>query len=85
MKQAELLEREACLRDQIETCKQDRTKNAEVATRAADVFQLILDKWPSAEFSVKRRILEIVFVRFVLVGDRLTPSKRTPFELLPTG
>lgn len=84
-KQAELLEREACLREQIELCGQDRAKNADVAAKAADVFQLILDKWPSAEFSVKRRILEIVFASFVLVGDRLIPSKRTPFELLPTG
>jgi len=42
---------------------------------------LILDKWPTADFRVKRRILEIVFAGFVLVGDQLAPSKRTPFEL----
>ena len=48
-KQAELLEREACLREQIEACGQDRAKNADVAAKAADVFQLILDKWPSAD------------------------------------
>lgn len=84
-KQAELLEREACLREQIEYCGQDRSKNADVAARAADVFQLILDKWPTADFSVKRRILEIVFAGFVLVGDRLAPSNRTPFELLAAG
>ena len=84
-KQAELLEREACLREQIEACGLDRAKNADVAAKAADVFQLILDKWPSAEFNVKRRILEIVFANFVLVGDQLIPSKRTPFELLTAG
>ena len=75
-KQAELMEREACLRDQIDRCVQDRARNLDTASRAADVFQMIVEKWPTAVFSVKRRILEIVFTNFVLVGDRLAPSKR---------
>ena len=51
----------------------------------AVVFRLILEKWPTAEFSVKRRILEIVFSNLTLVGDQLVPGNRTPFELLAAG
>lgn len=83
--QAELREREACLREQIETCIQDRAGNAEVASMAADVFRLILERWPTADFSVKRRILEIVFSKFTLIGDQLAPGNRTPFALLAAG
>ena len=83
--QAELREREVCLGQQIETLAKDRKKAEDVALRAADVFQLILEKWPTADFSVKRRILEIAFSNFMLVGDQLVPGNRTPFELLAAG
>jgi DNA invertase Pin-like site-specific DNA recombinase len=84
-KQAELREREECLTQQIEMLTNDRKKAEDVAQRAADVFQLILEKWPTADFIVKRRILEIVFSNFTLVGDQLVPGNRTPFELLAAG
>ncbi len=63
----------------------DQSKDAGRSAEATQVFRLILDKWPSADFTTKRRILEIVFEGFTLVGETLVPLHRTPFELLVAG
>ena len=67
---------------QIEQCVNEQQRNAESSANAAEVFTLICKMWPRADNSVKRRILEIIFVNFTLDGEKLVPSKRTPFELL---
>lgn len=81
-KRKELRERENVFRLQIEKCIREQQQTAESSANAAEVFDLICDMWPKANNDVKRRILEIVFVKFTLDGEKLVASKRTPFELL---
>ncbi len=84
-KRSDLQNREAQLTTQIDGRLLDESHNIERAAQAADVFRLISERWPSADFAVKRRILEIVFSGFTLDGETLVPNKRTPFELLIAG
>jgi hypothetical protein len=84
-KQAELREREKEYQEQIGTLDRQQQQNLALARNAPQVFQIIQEKWPVTPQSTKRRILEIIFTNLVLVGDRLVPSKRTPFELLAAG
>lgn len=84
-KQAELRGREMTYQEQIGTFDRQRQQNLALAKKAPLVFQVIQEKWPVTPRSTKRRILEIIFANIVLVGDRLVPSNRTPFELLAAG
>jgi len=84
-KQSELEGRQAHLKQQIQAVMSDHSKDAGRSAEAAQVFRLIMEKWPSADFTTKRRILEIVFDGFTLVGETLVPLNRTPFELLVAG
>jgi site-specific DNA recombinase len=84
-KQAELQQRLEKLRQQTQSCTPTGQQSDKVEGKGADVFRMILDEWPTAEFTIKRRILEIVFRKFTLVEKTLVPSNRTPFELLAAG
>ena len=84
-KQSELEGRQAHLQQQIRAVMSDQSKDAGRSAEAAQVFRLIMEKWPSGDFTTKRRILEIVFDGFTLVGETLVPLNRTPFELLIAG
>jgi len=84
-KRSDLQERQAHLTRQIDSRMSDESRSVERAAQAADVFRLIVECWPSADFAVKRRILENVFSGFTLDGEILVPNKRTPFELLIAG
>jgi hypothetical protein len=54
----------------------DESKDAGRSAEAANIFRLIVDEWPSADFTTKRRILEIVFDGFTLVGETLVRGER---------
>lgn len=42
-------------------------------------------KWLTADYAVKRRLLEIVFLDFVLDDVTLVPETRKPFDMLAEG
>jgi DNA invertase Pin-like site-specific DNA recombinase len=85
MKQDELRQREILMKKQIESCIATRKQAVNFAAKAGDVFKVILEKWPTADFHTKRRILEIIFVKFTLNEKTLVTGNRTPFELLLAG
>ena len=82
IKRDELRQREELLQRQIQSCAFVREQSMTCAAEAGDVFKRIPEKWPTADFQTKRRILEIIFGKFTLNGKTLVTSNRTPFELL---
>jgi len=66
-------------------CDLGRDENADIAIKAFELSQNLRSKWLTADYSVKRRYLEIVFLNFVLDDVTLVPETRKPFDLLVEG
>ena len=59
--------------------------DGEIAVKAFELSQNLRGKWLTADYSVKRRYLEIVFLNFVLDDVTLVPTTRKPFDVLAEG
>lgn len=60
-------------------------ENADVAVKAFELSQSLREKWLTADYAAKRRILEIVCLNFRLAGATLVPTMRKPFDVLAEG
>lgn len=85
VKCTELRDQEARLRLKLEACTRGRDENAEIAIKAFELSQNLRAKWLTADYSEKRRVLEIVFLNFVLDGVSLVPETRKPFDIFAEG
>jgi site-specific DNA recombinase len=84
-KATELRDRVAMLKLQLDACDLGRDENAEIAVKAFELSQNLRAKWLTADYSVKRRYLEIVFLNFVLDDVTLVPTTRKPFDMVAEG
>ena len=84
-KSTELRDREAKLKLQLDACDLGRHETAEIAVKAFELSQNLRGQWVTADYSVKRRYLEIVFLNFVLDDVTLVPTTRKPFDVLAEG
>ena len=84
-KATELRDREANLKLQLDACDLGRHENGEIAVKAFELSQNLRAKWLAADYSVKRRYLEIVFLNFVLEDVTLVPTMRKPFDVVAEG
>ena len=84
-KGTELRDREVNFKLQLDVCDLGRHENAENAVKAFELSQNLRGKWLTADYSVKRRYLEIVFLNFVLDDVTLVPTTRKPFDVLAEG
>ena len=84
-KATELRDREANFMVQLAACDLGRPENGEIAAKAFELSQNLRGKWLTANYSVKRRYLEIVFLNFVLDEVTLVPTIRKPFDVLAEG
>ncbi len=84
-KATELRDREANFKLRLDACDLGRHENGEIAIKAFELSQHLRSKWLTADYSVKRRYLEIVFLNFVLDDVTLVPETRKPFDLLVEG
>ena len=80
------------LRDRIEdlklkVCVDDRSQaeKGEIALNAFELSQMLRDKWLTADYRAKRRLLEIVCLNFSLDGASLEMTIRKPFDVLVEG
>ncbi len=81
-KNLELRDRVAKLTLQIEATDRKKDENADLALRVFELSQRLRDKWVTADFPVKRRLLSFVCLNFVLEGVTLAISTRKPFNCL---
>lgn len=84
-KATELRDREAMLKLQLDACDLGRHETAEIAVKAFELSQNLRGQWVTADYSTKRRYLEIVFLNFVLDDVTLVPTTRKPFDVLAEG
>ena len=84
-KSTELRDRAATLTLQIEALNRGHDEDADIAIRAFELSQSLADKWVTADYAAKRRILEIICLNFRLDDVSLYPVMRKPFDLLAEG
>ena len=84
-KAMELRDREANFKLLLDACDLGRHENAEIAIKAFELSQNLRAKWLTADYAEKRRVLEIVFLNFVLDDVTLVPETRKPFDMLAEG
>ncbi len=81
----ELRDEEAALRLRIEACSRGRNEAIDLAVKAFELSQNLRSHWLVADYAEKRRVLEIVFLNFLLDDANLVPITRKPFDVLAEG
>lgn len=84
-KATEQRDREGRLKVEIEACDLGRHEQADLAIKAFELSQSLIQKWVAADTDAKRRILEILWLNCTLVDVSLVPEWRKPFDLLIEG
>ena len=84
-KQTEMRDRLAAITLQTEVLDRTRDENAELASRVFELSQTLRQKWLTADYAEKRKILEIVWLNCRLGVATLTPTIRKPFDVLAEG
>lgn len=84
-KSLELRDRASQLRLLVEAADRGRDETGDLAVRAFELSQNLRGKWLTADYTAKRRILQILCLNFSLEGATLVPTMRKPFNLLAEG
>ncbi|MCO6454889.1 MAG: recombinase family protein [Pirellulaceae bacterium] len=81
----DLRDRTAELQLEIEASDRGRNEIIDIAVKAFELSQSLREKWLTADYAAKRRILEILCLNWTLEGASLVPTMRKPFDLLAKG
>ena len=84
-KDTELRDRAAQIKLQVDALERNHDENSDIALKAFELSQSLMDKWVTADCSTKRRILEIVCLNLRLDDVTLVPTIRKPFDMLAKG
>ena len=84
-KSTEIRDRAASLTLEIEALNRGHDEDSDIAVKAFELSQSLMDKWVTADYAAKRRILEIVCLNFRLDDVSLCPEWIKPFDILAKG
>ena len=84
-KNLELRDRVASLTLQIESMDRRKDEEGDLALRVFELSQRLQEKWFTADFAAKRRLLNLICLNFELKGASLVISCRKPFNCLVEG
>jgi site-specific DNA recombinase len=84
-KNVELRDRVAKLTLQLEATDRKKDENVDLALRVFELSQRLREKWLTADFAVKRRLLNLICLNLVLKGASLVIACRKPFNSLVEG
>lgn len=84
-KHQEIRDRLAQVNLQLEVLQRSKDEIAELAVKVFELSQTLQEKWVTADYTTKRRILEIVCLNSTLVDVTLVPTMRKPFDMLVEG
>jgi site-specific DNA recombinase len=70
---------------QLEVVDRSGYELADLAVKVFKLSQTLTEKWLTADYATKRRILEIVCLNCRLEGASLCPTIRKPFDVLAEG
>lgn len=80
-----LRDEENRLRLKLEAVSRNRQEEAEVVVEAFELSQSLCEKWLTADYAAKRKILEILLLNCILNDVTLSYEMRTPFDVLVEG
>lgn len=81
-KSTDLRDRLARIKLQLEAVDRAHDENADLASQVFELSQTLRSKWLTADYGIKRRILEIVCLNCELVDVSLYVTMRKPFDTL---
>ena len=84
-KQREHRDREADLRLKIDVTDLSHDEVADLAVKVFELSQSLIEKWLTADYAEKRRMLEITCLNLELDGATLCAQMRKPFDVLAEG
>jgi site-specific DNA recombinase len=84
-KATELRDRRASIKLQLEAVDRSHDETAELACKVFELSQTLRERWVTADYDAKRRILEVVCLNCRLDGATLCPTIRKPFDVLAEG
>lgn len=84
-KHTEMRDQLAKIKLQLDVLDRSRDETGELAVKVFELSQTLQEQWLAADYSAKRRILEIVFLNCRLDGVTLVPEIRKPFDVLAQG
>ena len=84
-KASELRDREADLWEKVQAGSRYNNEDSDITVKAFELSQNLREKWVTADFVAKRRILEIVCLNLRLEDVTLIPTMRKPFDMLVEG
>ena len=84
-KHMELRDRLASIKLQLDVLDRSHDETAELAAKVFELSQTLKEQWLTADYSTKRRLLEIVCLNCVLDNVTLCPEMRKPFDVLVEG
>jgi site-specific DNA recombinase len=84
-KQTALRDRIASLKLQLDVIDRSHDEMCDLAVKVFELSQALHQKWLTADYATKRRILEIVFLNCRLDDATLVPTIRKPFDVLAEG
>ncbi|WDI43702.1 recombinase family protein [Bremerella sp. P1] len=84
-KSQELRDREEELKLEIDVADRGRHEIIDIAVKAFELSQSLREKWLTADYDAKRRLLEIICLNWTLDDVSLVPTMRKPFDLLVKG
>jgi site-specific DNA recombinase len=84
-KHTEMRDRLAAIKLQLDVLDRSHDETAELASKVFELSQTLRQQWLTADYSAKRRILEIVFLNCRLDDTTLVPTMRKPFDAVAEG
>ncbi|MBM4088364.1 MAG: hypothetical protein FJ276_02885 [Planctomycetes bacterium] len=84
-KSREPRDREAELKLEIDVADRGRHEIIDIAVKASELSQNPREKWLTADYAAKRRILEIICLNWTLDDVTPVPTMKKPFDLLAKG
>ena len=70
---------------EIDVADRGRHEIIDIAVKAFELSQSLREKWLTADYAAKRRILEIICSNCSLEGASLVATMKKPFDLLAKG
>jgi len=70
---------------QLDVLDRSHDETAELAEKVFELSQTLNERWVTADYATKRRLLEIVCLNCTLDGVTLAPTMRKPFDVLAEG
>ena len=84
-KHMEMRDRLASIKLQLDVLDRSHDETAELSAKVVELSQTLRSQWLTADYSTKRRILDIVFLNCRHNDVNLVPTMRKPFDVRVEG